>query len=479
MTTTWDAKHDPESLVDYGQHPHHDTQPTAHPEDTSTTYNDPYAPIYERQSYYNADDRMSKHLRSNSSPEHEHEHAQPDVRDSYPGQRASQAEDFSSRGSLVKNAAEFSRAELYSNYNKPPMEQMEYQEPQQRQGSFFSRLTDTGGKYPLEQRIENKKRGVGRQRYPFISWALTVAMVAIMIYELVRNDQEQGSPISTKPVFNPLIGPSQSAMINFGARYPPCMKEISSLPSNLQFGCLNNTANPPTSLCSLEDICGFGGFHGKPPNQWFRFITPIFIHAGIIHIILNMLAQLTVSAQIEKEMGSGGFIILYFAAGIFGNVLGGNFALLGLPSVGASGAIFGTVAATWVDLLTHWRYKFHPVRQLVILIIELIVGIGLGYIPGVDNFAHLGGFFMGLLVSATLYPVVSPSRRHKAIVWGIRLAAIPVAVVLMIVLIRNFYTGDPYAACSGCRYLSCFPTAANNHCQGNGISITSSGGSSL
>ena len=45
----------------------------------------------------------------------------------------------------------------------------------------------------------------------------------------------------------------------------------------------------------------------------------------------------------EREMGSAGFFILYFAAGIFGNVLGANFALLGQPSTGASGAIFGTV----------------------------------------------------------------------------------------------------------------------------------------
>lgn len=43
-------------------------------------------------------------------------------------------------------------------------------------------------------------------------------------------------------------------------------------------------------------------------------------------------------------MGSGGFLLLYVAAGIFGNVLGGNFALVAAPSVGASGAIFGTVA---------------------------------------------------------------------------------------------------------------------------------------
>lgn len=50
------------------------------------------------------------------------------------------------------------------------------------------------------------------------------------------------------------------------------------------------------------------------------FITPIFLHAGIIHLLLNMLAQLTLSAQIEREMGSGGFILTYFAAGIFGYV---------------------------------------------------------------------------------------------------------------------------------------------------------------
>jgi hypothetical protein len=64
----------------------------------------------------------------------------------------------------------------------------------------------------------------------------------------------------------------------------------------------NNTANPVTRVCDVEEICGFGGFHGKSPDQWFRsvnplvmdkarinvvsgpndsFITPIFLHAGI------------------------------------------------------------------------------------------------------------------------------------------------------------------------------------------------------
>ena len=101
---------------------------------------------------------------------------------------------------------------------------------------------------------------------------------------------------------------------------------------------LNNTANPATELCSLEDICAFGGFHNEVPDQWFRcgpgelwfvdleftnrpgprFITPIFLHAGLIHFLLNMLAQMTASAQVEREMGSIAFLVLYFAAGIFG-----------------------------------------------------------------------------------------------------------------------------------------------------------------
>ena len=77
--------------------------------------------------------------------------------------------------------------------------------------------------------------------------------------------------------------------------------------------------------------------------------------------------------------------------------------------------------------------------------IELGVGIALGFIPYVDNFVHLGGLFMGLLVGMTLYPIISTTKRHKIIVWTLRVLAIPVAIVLFVVLIRNFYTSDPYA----------------------------------
>ena len=52
---------------------------------------------------------------------------------------------------------------------------------------------------------------------------------------------------------------------------------------------------------------------------------------------------------------------------------------------------------------------------------------------------------MGLLVGMALYPIISPSTRHRSIVIALRVIALPLIVVLFVVLIRNFYTSDPYA----------------------------------
>ncbi|KAJ7706265.1 hypothetical protein B0H17DRAFT_620531 [Mycena rosella] len=391
--------------------------------------------------------------------------------------------------SLVRNAADVGHSSFQDLDYADPYNADRAKPVAEKASPFAQFLGVREGKNTLQQRIDMKKRGLGRQRYPFVVWALTVAMVAVFIYELVANNNAQGTPVSFKPVVNYMLGPSSTTLINVGARFPPCMKFIEAVPPTFLIGCLNNTANPATEICTIEDICGFGGFPNDNPNQWFRFITPIFLHAGFVHIILNMLAQLTVSAQVEREMGSGGFFITYFAAGIFGwvvcllappeihafsNVLGANFALVGRPSVGASGAIFGTVAVTWVDLFAHWKYHYRPVRKLVLMAVELVIGVAVGYIPYVDNFAHLGGFVMALFVGTIFYPVISVSRRHKILMAAARILAIPVAVLLFVLLTRNFYTSDPYAACEGCRYLSCFPTSSNGYCKGTGLTTTSS-----
>ncbi|CAG7846096.1 Uncharacterized rhomboid protein AN10929 [Serendipita indica DSM 11827] len=358
----------------------------------------------------------------------------------------------------------------------------EYAEPpsNNRKLNLWGKLVDRNHGSSLEQQLERRKRGIQRQRRPYVVWFLTVVMLAVMIYEIVENKRVTGSPFAFKPQLNPMIGPASIELITLGARFPPCMKFIPDVPPTLSIGCANATSTTLTSstICTIEDVCGFGGFGvtatgaSKEPNQWFRFITPIFLHAGIIHFLLNMFAQWVLSGQVEREMGSIGFFILYFACGVFGNILGGNFALVGQPSVGASGAIVGTLAVLWVDLIAHWSIEYKPVQKLIGHIINLVLVVGMGYIPGVDNFSHLGGLLMGLITGIILLPIISTTKRHKMIVWALRIAMIPLAIVLFVVLIRNFYTGDPSKACSWCRYLSCIPTANNNRCRGTGLTTT-------
>lgn len=64
---------------------------------------------------------------------------------------------------------------------------------------------------------------------------------------------------------------------------------------------------------------------------------------------------------------------------------------------------------------------------------------------------------MGLLVGAVFYPVISETKRHKMVMWGFRIAALPLAIVLFVVLTRNFYTSNPYAGAYPVLYLSLCP----------------------
>jgi len=75
-----------------------------------------------------------------------------------------------------------------------------------------------------------------------------------------------------------------------------------------------------------------------------------------VHILFNLIAQLTICVQIEKLIGSFFYTPIYLLGGLGGNLLGANFGLIGLPSVGASGAIFTCIGIEIVDLIYNWKY---------------------------------------------------------------------------------------------------------------------------
>lgn len=189
------------------------------------------------------------------------------------------------------------------------------------------------------------KSSKGRRR-PWFCYLMSVIQISVFIAELARNAILTKTPIAIKPQFNPMIGPSVHVLINMGARFVPCMKTIEGITDNptITYPCPNTTVSDTSKEgCTLGEWCGFSGGNipsnlggtapkGGEPNQWYRFITPIFLHAGIIHIAFNMLFQLRLGVDMEREIGHIRFAVVYFAAGIFGFVFGGNYAPNGQPS---------------------------------------------------------------------------------------------------------------------------------------------------
>lgn len=223
----------------------------------------------------------------------------------------------------------------------------------------------------------------------------------------------------TKPSFNPMIGPSTYMLINMGARFVPCMRTTYQTGTNDPYPttgwpCPSSTTldpSDPHNQCSLTQLCGLGGSTSDQPNQWYRFITPIFLHAGIIHIGFNMLLQLTLGRDLEKQIGIIRFVIVYFSSGIFGFVLGGNFAAPAIASCGASGSLFGIFALVLLDLFYTWSERESPVKELLWILFDIAISFVLGLLPGLDNFSHIGGFLMGFVLGICI--LHSPNSLRK------------------------------------------------------------------
>jgi len=138
----------------------------------------------------------------------------------------------------------------------------------------------------------------------------------------------------------------------------------------------------------------------------WTFITSMFMHGSIEHLLGNMIFLLILGGMVENAIGVRSYLILYFAAGIFGGITMLFMAESGLIEdnvmiLGASGAIFGVLAAAAVLKPMELIYiDFMPIP--VILVGLFYIGLQVYYIlnggeEGVANGAHLGGAIIGLI----------------------------------------------------------------------------------
>jgi len=124
-------------------------------------------------------------------------------------------------------------------------------------------------------------------------------------------------------------------------------------------------------------------------GEWWRLLTSTFLHFGILHLFFNMLALYWLGPPLERALGPARFAALYFLSALGGSVASYWFSDWRTLSTGASGALFGMVAA----MIVIGREMRADVSQLVFL---LAVNVVYGFVKaGVDWRAHFGGALTG------------------------------------------------------------------------------------
>lgn len=165
---------------------------------------------------------------------------------------------------------------------------------------------------------------------------------------------------------------------------------------------------------NLSTLIKFGAKYNTAilEGDWWRFITPMFLHIGFLHLLMNTLALYYLGISVERIYGMWRFFIIYFAAGITGGVA--SFAFTTQVSAGASGAIFGCFGALLYFGVAHPSLFLRTMGWNVFVVVAINLAFGF-LVPMVDNSAHIGGLIGGFLASAIVHlPNHKKSLRQAA-----------------------------------------------------------------
>lgn len=131
-------------------------------------------------------------------------------------------------------------------------------------------------------------------------------------------------------------------------------------------------------------------------GEYFRLITSMFLHGGLLHVALNMYSLYSIGPLVEKIYGKVKYLSIYFISGIIASIF--SFIFSDSVSVGASGAIFGLLGTTLVFAIKMRNNlgKGFMKNVAAVIAINLFIGFSL---PNIDNYAHLGGLFGGIIMA--------------------------------------------------------------------------------
>lgn len=137
-------------------------------------------------------------------------------------------------------------------------------------------------------------------------------------------------------------------------------------------------------------------------GEYYRFITSMFLHGGLLHLALNMYSLYSVGPLVERIYGKIKYLSIYFISGITASIF--SYIFSDSVSIGASGAIFGLLGTTLIFAIKMRNNLGSNFLKNVasVIVINLFIGFSL---PNIDNYAHLGGLIGGIIMSLLLYNI--------------------------------------------------------------------------
>jgi rhomboid protease GluP len=184
-------------------------------------------------------------------------------------------------------------------------------------------------------------------------------------------------------------------------------------------------------------------------GEWWRLVTPVFLHIGWIHLLVNMYSLFILGPYVEKLYGSARFVFFWIATGVAGVVASylasssgmrsgvvARFLFRGgddIPSAGASGALFGLIGVLFVFGIK-FRHELPEGFKRAFgtgMIPTILINLFIGYtIPNIDNAAHLGGFIAGAVLALFVGYKRPGQRASVAVFWHVlQFAALALVVV--------------------------------------------------
>jgi membrane associated rhomboid family serine protease len=195
------------------------------------------------------------------------------------------------------------------------------------------------------------------------------------------------------------------------------------------WGGLLGQSTPLTDWGSVIGYATYGPYetevHGVAAGEWYRLITAMFLHYGVLHLLMNMYALWILGRELEARLGRLRFAALYLLAGLGGNVAAYLFSAPYAATAGASTAVFGIMAATFVVLK---RLNLSVAPILPIIVINVLFTF---VVANISVAGHLGGLAVGAIVAAIL--AYAP-RRHRNLVQGLGCAAVVVGLLVAAII---------------------------------------------